>query len=608
MTTSQHATPPDRGWLTLGWQVNAALVPRFWLDAAAKPGTMTNDDLYRIRGEDAGYHTAIIAQSGSGKSFFLGRFVEELLLETKARCIVFDPNADFRRVNEIVNENMWKDARYDHRTARGFLPHEKSAAQFQQNWSKISKRILGGPSINTPGSERYRLYWPSLSIEFIVDDAQHMRNELYHCHEFVKAIAELLLLKYGPSRARDRMFTFIEVPDPARPRQSERRSINLLNEAGRILRLIRRLGSTQEQREILTNEFDPENLAKTPLDYSSQFSIYWFLSHMHIGKGDIDQKIDRATAACEYLSEEAIRYYFGKAQEYVAQGIVRDELDEVQAESEKRARLEIIDLPSFPDIKTRLLVLNSVLETVWSEARFQWEKAVADPTGIDERVPIFVVLDEAHNLLPSKPRGLAAEALREQFRLIAAEGRKYGLFLVLCTQRPDKIDDLVLSECENRAIMKLGARSVLKITIKLLGLEDVPTPTLGKCLEFDTGRAVMIGRWAKDGPEIMYGAMRRTVEGGRNLRSSYWATPEISIGAEGTASREGANVRGATETAGAVVRDQGATKAADQEAQRTVEADGGTLAGGNPTPSPDSRSRSGRQKPGQRKPSKTSDD
>ena len=70
-------------------------------------------------------HTAIIAQSGSGKSYFLSRIIEEILLNTKARCIVLDPNADFRRINEVEDIKLWKDALYNIRQHSGKLTHEK---------------------------------------------------------------------------------------------------------------------------------------------------------------------------------------------------------------------------------------------------------------------------------------------------------------------------------------------------------------------------------------------------------------------------------------------------------------------------------------------------
>jgi len=141
----------------------------------------------------------------------------------------------------------------------------------------------------------------------------------------------------------------------------------------------------------------------------------------------------------------------------------------------------------------------------------------------DTRVPTFVVVDEAHNLISSRPRSRAETALTDQFRTIIAEGRKYGLFLILVSQRPDKLDRMIVSECENRAIMRLGSESVLDLTERLLGLERVPKKLLRKSLKFRLGSALLLGRWSPR-PQQIYCAARRTKEGGRNLLESHWAT------------------------------------------------------------------------------------
>jgi len=43
-------------------------------------------------------HTLIVGQSGSGKSFMLGRFLEEIAAKTSARMVILDPNSDFVEV------------------------------------------------------------------------------------------------------------------------------------------------------------------------------------------------------------------------------------------------------------------------------------------------------------------------------------------------------------------------------------------------------------------------------------------------------------------------------------------------------------------------------
>jgi DNA helicase HerA-like ATPase len=131
------------------------------------------------------------------------------------------------------------------------------------------------------------------------------------------------------------------------------------------------------------------------------------------------------------------------------------------------------------------------------------------------------VVDEAHNLMPADPQGSAEIALRDQFRAIVAEGRKYGLFLIIVTQRPDKIDPLILSECENKVLMRLGSETVLESAVKGLGLEGLEKE-LKPCLTFKPGRAILAGKWSKAPVPFFVGA-RRTVEGGANLRQEHWA-------------------------------------------------------------------------------------
>jgi hypothetical protein len=499
--------------LTLGWKVNNTLLPEFWLQDTAKPGQQDPEFLVQVSASNLVYHTAIVAQSGSGKSFFLGRLIEELLLETHARCVVLDPNADFRRGSESVDETRWTAARFNIRTGSGFLPHEATREAFAKRWASISKRLLGGPDLSAQGAERLSVYWPTLSVEFLAEEVPPMlRSELYHCHEFVKAVSKLSEMRHLLSKSEH---------NEARYYAQLGKPYDVITRASGILNSLR--GSLRDGRQIIESQFDPDILTR----YGAM-SADDDQGKSNVLEEQLDLLITRVLAPVEYISRDVERYYFGKAREYISQRIVRSSVDEPDKQLDPNTQLQVIDLPSFEDLKTRLLAVNSVLSTLWSRARREWEQAIVKPEASDTRVPTFIVVDEAHNLIPATPRGLAAEALRDQFRSIAAEGRKYGLFLILCTQRPDKLDELVLSECENHAIMKVGSRSVLDTTERLFGVE-IPTDLANKCLNFGTGRVLLLGRWATNGPQLLYAAMRRTMEGGRNLRGEYWAVRDIAL-------------------------------------------------------------------------------
>lgn len=57
--------------------------------------------------------------------------------------------------------------------------------------------------------------------------------------------------------------------------------------------------------------------------------------------------------------------------------------------------------------------------------------------------PLLVILDEAHRFLPENGEGPANRVVSR----IAKEGRKYGVGLMVVTQRPSDVDSAVLSQC-----------------------------------------------------------------------------------------------------------------------------------------------------------------
>jgi len=65
--------------------------------------------------------------------------------------------------------------------------------------------------------------------------------------------------------------------------------------------------------------------------------------------------------------------------------------------------------------------------------------------------PLLVALEEAHTYLPSEGKGRAAAAAKR----IAKEGRKYGIGLMLVSQRPSEIDHTILSQCGTMIAMRL---------------------------------------------------------------------------------------------------------------------------------------------------------
>ena len=139
--------------------------------------------------ETMAHHTIIVAQSGSGKSFFLGRLVEEILLASQARVLVFDPNSDFRKIHLIVSREKWEAPRYDPVKKDGHLPSESARRVFKRNWDKITKIIYSADRDNSRNVQPLAIDWLNFSIDWFADDADPaFQSELRHCHNFINAI------------------------------------------------------------------------------------------------------------------------------------------------------------------------------------------------------------------------------------------------------------------------------------------------------------------------------------------------------------------------------------------------------------------------------------
>lgn len=124
--------------------------------------------------------------------------------------------------------------------------------------------------------------------------------------------------------------------------------------------------------------------------------------------------------------------------------------------------------------------------------------------------PVFIVLEEAHNLIPADGRTRASRIIKT----IAAEGRKFRVFLSLVTQRPSKISADVLSQCGSQIIMQLtnpdDQRAIQKASEALSADLLADLPGLNK------GEAVILGHLTRV-PVMLAVSPRVSAEGGSDV-------------------------------------------------------------------------------------------
>ncbi|MCK9390119.1 MAG: ATP-binding protein [Syntrophales bacterium] len=108
--------------------------------------------------------------------------------------------------------------------------------------------------------------------------------------------------------------------------------------------------------------------------------------------------------------------------------------------------LAIIDLSLVPTEVIHIVV--SVLARVIFEALQRYRRSHRG----GESLPTVLVLEEAHSFIrrgydDEGPAATPAQLCRETFERIAREGRKFGLGLVLSSQRPSELSATVLAQC-----------------------------------------------------------------------------------------------------------------------------------------------------------------
>jgi len=71
------------------------------------------------------------------------------------------------------------------------------------------------------------------------------------------------------------------------------------------------------------------------------------------------------------------------------------------------------------------------------------------------KFPVVLILEEAHNYIPEKIKGDKESVSKMVFERIAREGRKFGLSLVVASQRPSELSRTVLSQCNSFIIHRI---------------------------------------------------------------------------------------------------------------------------------------------------------
>ena len=150
--------------------------------------------------------------------------------------------------------------------------------------------------------------------------------------------------------------------------------------------------------------------------------------------------------------------------------------------SESKAQIKVIDFSEVPaDI---LPVIVGLVARIIYQVQF-W-------TDRQRRKPMALVCDEAHVYLPSKEgKNPVEQRAVESFEKIAKEGRKYGVALLIVSQRPSDVSPTILSQCNNIMSLRL-TNGDDQATVKRLMPESLES-LMDTLPILDIGEALVVG-------------------------------------------------------------------------------------------------------------------
>lgn len=110
----------------------------------------------------------------------------------------------------------------------------------------------------------------------------------------------------------------------------------------------------------------------------------------------------------------------------------------------KRSQITILDMNEVED------EVVEVVAAVTTRLLFERLRRADDRNVL----PVNLVLEEAHRYVSERTTDFALDATRI-FERVAKEGRKYGLFITLASQRPSELSRTVLSQCSNYVVHRI---------------------------------------------------------------------------------------------------------------------------------------------------------
>lgn len=158
-----------------------------------------------------------------------------------------------------------------------------------------------------------------------------------------------------------------------------------------------------------------------------------------------------------------------------------------------------------------VIAMSGIKEKIQQFVATNLLQRIFDARRTEKIPPLVLVIEEAHRLAPSGTSVSSSDIIRT----IATEGRKFGICLFIASQRPNRLDSTVLSQCVTNIVMKIKNPTDLA-SIKE-SAENVTEQVISELPKFERGEALVMGESFPVSIRFKVKSTRKTKHGGKSI-------------------------------------------------------------------------------------------
>lgn len=406
-----------------------------------------------------GGHVAVLGNTGSGKSCTVASIVQSLFNKNNdyaalgATFLFLDVNGEYRQAFSKLPDHIdrlflkvFDDPRMadpkscssSEHTATFRLPHWLMSVEEWELLLRASERTQQ-PVLRT-----------ALGFTTLLNEQEKSRLEETHNHILASYVLSILASDASSPSKKDRIESLVSA-FPSNAINLDQISEKIAIDFGEMKDP---KGLTELMEKHIVDEFTVPDYANIEFEFEKleqalELALYYEEAHGNRQIRDYCSQMltrfkwikNRSEFAFLRVSPNDLREFELDSDLFVEKfiGLVRK-----GTQYKKQTQVVILDMNDMPDEAVE--VVSAVM------ARLVFERLrKAQPRN---RLPVNFILEEAHRYIAERPSSYAIDANRI-FERIAKEGRKFGVFLIVASQRPSELSTTVLSQCSNFVIHRI---------------------------------------------------------------------------------------------------------------------------------------------------------